>query len=146
MVLTTADEVSAPAIARSLLARSRSVSSEASREEGQPQAVGRAIMEMITTIMVYKFTNLNRREVEAMLGIALQETRVYQEAKEEGREEGRQQEGRSLILRLLTRRVGTLPDNLAAQITALPLEQLEALAEALLDFQAIADLETWLES
>jgi predicted transposase YdaD len=107
-------------------------------------------MEMITTIMVYKFTNLNRREVEAMLGIALQETRVYQEAKaegrEEGREEGRQQEGRSLILRLLTRRVGTLPDNLAAQITALPLEQLEALAEALLDFQAIADLETWLES
>ena len=58
-------------------------------------------MEMLTTIMVYKFTNLSRQEVEAMLGITLEQTRVYQEAKEEGREE----EAKSLILRQLTRRV-----------------------------------------
>ena len=31
-----------------------------------------------------------------------------------------------------------------AQIQALPLEQLEALADALLDFQGPADLATWL--
>ncbi|MEA5602998.1 hypothetical protein [Nostoc sp. UHCC 0252] len=36
---------------------------------------------------VYKFANLSREEVEAMLGVKLEETRVYQEAKQEGREE-----------------------------------------------------------
>ncbi len=45
------------------------------------------IIEMITTIAVYKFRALSREEVETMLGITLQETRVYQEAKAEGREE-----------------------------------------------------------
>ncbi|RCJ31500.1 hypothetical protein A6769_30630 [Nostoc punctiforme NIES-2108] len=38
-------------------------------------------------IAVYKFANLSREEVEAMLGVKLEETRVYQEAKQEGREE-----------------------------------------------------------
>ncbi len=45
-------------------------------------------MEMITTIMVYKFTALSRQEIEAMLELNLKKTRVYQEAKAEGREEG----------------------------------------------------------
>ncbi len=45
------------------------------------------IMEMITTIAVYKFSNLTREDVEVMLGITLQETRIYQDAKAEGRQE-----------------------------------------------------------
>jgi len=45
------------------------------------------IMEMITTIAVYKFSNLRREDVEVMLGITLQETRIYQDAKAEGRSE-----------------------------------------------------------
>jgi predicted transposase/invertase (TIGR01784 family) len=49
------------------------------------------IIELITTIAVYKFANLGRAEVEAMLGITLEETRFYQEVKEEGRSEGRDQ-------------------------------------------------------
>lgn len=86
MALTMIDEASAPEVARSLLIRSL--------QEGQSQEASRAIMEMVTTIMVYKFTTLSRREIEAMLGITLQETRVYREAKAEGE--------RSLILRQLT--------------------------------------------
>lgn len=35
------------------------------------------IMEVIKTIAVYKFANLSREEVEAMLGLTLAETRVY---------------------------------------------------------------------
>ncbi len=35
-------------------------------------------MEMLTTILVYRFDQLSRVEVEAMLGITLQQTRVYQ--------------------------------------------------------------------
>jgi predicted transposase/invertase (TIGR01784 family) len=49
------------------------------------------IIEIITTIAVYKFSSLSREEVEAMLGITLEQTRVYQEAKAEGREEGREE-------------------------------------------------------
>ncbi|MBN3871203.1 Rpn family recombination-promoting nuclease/putative transposase [Nostoc sp. JL33] len=46
------------------------------------------IIDVITTIAVYKFANLSREEVEAMLGVKLEETRVYQEAKQEGMELG----------------------------------------------------------
>jgi hypothetical protein len=51
---------------------------------------------------------------------------------------------RSLILRQITRRVGEVPESLKAQIDRLPIEQLELLGEALLDFSSMADLETWL--
>ncbi|GCL53102.1 hypothetical protein NIES3806_04320 [Microcystis aeruginosa NIES-3806] len=98
--------------------------------------------------MVYKFTNLSRQEVEAMLGLQLADTRVYREAKEEGRLEG-QLEGRlegesALILRLLQRRFGAVDEVLAARIQALEIEQLESLAEALLDFTTLNDLVLWL--
>jgi Domain of unknown function (DUF4351) len=51
---------------------------------------------------------------------------------------------RSLIMRLLTRRVGVVPADLAAQIEVLPLARLEALGEALLDFTGLSDLQAWL--
>ena len=82
-----------------------------------------------------------------MLGITLKETRVYREIKEEGREEGREeglQRERSLILRLLTRRVGELPQDVRQRVETLSLEELENLGEALLDFTSIADLQSWL--
>jgi hypothetical protein len=61
-----------------------------------------------------------------------------------GRQEGLERE-RSLIFRLLTRKLGSLPETVRSQVEAFSLEQLEAVGEALLDFQAIADLETWLD-
>ena len=44
----------------------------------------------------------------------------------------------------MNRRCGPLTGATTAQIQALPLEQLEALAEALLDFTGPADLAAWL--
>lgn len=41
------------------------------------------IIEVITTIAVYRFADLSREEVEAMLGLKLEETRIYQDLKEE---------------------------------------------------------------
>jgi predicted transposase/invertase (TIGR01784 family) len=41
--------------------------------------------------MTYKFTNLSQEQVEAMLGITIEQTRLYQEVKAKGREEGRQE-------------------------------------------------------
>ncbi|NCJ06716.1 DUF4351 domain-containing protein, partial [Synechococcales cyanobacterium C] len=78
------------------------------------------------------------------LDITLQETRLYRDIKEEGREEGREEGERLLVLRLLSRRVGELPQEARSQVEALSLEQLENLGEALLDFTSLADLEAWI--
>ncbi|UJB72670.1 Rpn family recombination-promoting nuclease/putative transposase (plasmid) [Acaryochloris sp. 'Moss Beach'] len=46
-----------------------------------------AIMELIETIVVYKFPQLSREEIESMLGLSeLKQTKVYQEALHEGEE------------------------------------------------------------
>jgi hypothetical protein len=51
---------------------------------------------------------------------------------------------RALISRLLTRKVGALPEVVTDQINDLLPAQLELLGEALLDFETLADLEGWL--
>ncbi|MBE9212896.1 DUF2887 domain-containing protein [Plectonema cf. radiosum LEGE 06105] len=133
MLLTTINEQQAPEEARYLLQRT---------QQENPQPSSQAIIELVTTIITYKFENLSRREVEDMLGITLKETRVYREIKQEGR----QAEAQSLILRQLTRRVGELSQQVRSRIETLPLEQLENLAEALLDFNSMADLQSWLDT
>ena len=67
------------------------------------------------------------------------------EGKAEGRAEGKAEEARRLVLLWLTRLVGLLGPELQARVEALDVERLEALADALLDFKALADLQTWLE-
>lgn len=61
-------------------------------------------------------------------------------------EQGIEQGERSLILRLLTRRIGEVSPNLRSQIQSLSLKQLEALGEALLDFSQPDDLVNWLRT
>jgi predicted transposase YdaD len=63
----------------------------------------------------------------------------------EGRAQGEQVGEVRLVLRLLARRVGTLPTSVEAQVRALELPQLEALGEALLDFAQLSDLTNWLQ-
>ncbi len=99
-------------------------------------------MDLVVTIMVYKFEQLSRTEVQEMLGITLKETRVYREIKEEGRET----EARLLILSQLQKRLGELPQQVRERMENLSLEQLENLGEALLDFTSLADLQTWLDA
>jgi predicted transposase/invertase (TIGR01784 family) len=113
-----------------------------------------AIIDVISTIMVYKFSNLSRDEVDAMLGIELQQTRVYQEARAEGRNEGetiglergRTEGEQALVLKLLTRKLGKIDAEIQAQVNSLMIDQVESLGEALLDFTSMADLERFLDS
>lgn len=92
----------------------------------------RTLIDFIETIIVYKFTNLSREEIEKMLGLSLlKETKVYQEALEEGRQEGRQegrlegrQEGRQegqrgVIEALMVNRFGALDSELMAVVDGL---------------------------
>lgn len=68
-----------------------------------------------------------------------------QQGLQQGLQEGRQQEASALLLRLLERRCGPLHPSLRTTISTLPLERLEALGDAVLDFQGPADLIAWLE-
>lgn len=62
------------------------------RQELADANLQQQIIELIETIVLYKFPNLSREELEAMLGLSeLRQTRVYQEAREEGRQEGLEQ-------------------------------------------------------
>ena len=85
---------------------------------------------------------------QVLLQEVLQKAReeVRDEVREEVREEAKQSEV-NLVLRLLTRRLGqAMPSPIKTQVHSLSFNQLEALAEALLDFTSLADLEAWLAS
>lgn len=50
-----------------------------------------------------------------------------------------------LVLQLLKTKFGSLDENLAARVQQLPVSKLEKLAEALLNFSEVSDLERWLK-
>jgi len=87
----------------------------------------------------------------------LRESPWYQQILQEGLQQGEQigerrgeqrgeQRGEAkLVLRLLNRRLGALNPTLEQQIRGLSVEQLETLAEELLEFSTVEELETWLE-
>ncbi|MFM8275427.1 MAG: DUF4351 domain-containing protein, partial [Cyanobium sp.] len=72
-----------------------------------------------------------------------------QEGREEGREEGleagRQQEAAALAIRQLRRRFGSLDEGSRERLSSLTLQQLEQLAEDLLDFTRPGDLQAWFD-
>jgi hypothetical protein len=71
---------------------------------------------------------------------------LYQQDREKAVQEGRQREAANLVLRQLNRRLGQISASVEEQIHQLPVEQLEDLGEALLDFESEADLLYWLGS
>jgi predicted transposase YdaD len=110
-------------------------------------------------IVMARFTTRPLPEICAMGGITLEDftqSVAYREifglGEERGRDEGLRQgldQGRQvgemeITLRLLRRRCGALTPEQEARIRDLPLPRLEALAEALLDFQGPDDLTAWL--
>lgn len=85
--------------------------------------------------------------------LAMNLTPVYekwrQDTLDEGLQQGLQQglqHERSLILRLLSRRIGVIAPETEAKIRALSLTKLESLGEALLDFSQPSDLTDWLQT
>jgi predicted transposase/invertase (TIGR01784 family) len=105
--------------------------------DGQSNVENRGIIDLIETIMVYKFPQLSREAIERMFGLSeLKQTRVYQEALQEGKSE--------IILRQLERRLGVIAPEVQQQIQGLSSPDLEALGDALLDFSTSSDLLSWL--
>lgn len=123
-------EESVPLAARSLIERVQ--------QSAVPDANMSRLVELIETIVVYTFPRRSRQEIAAMLGLVdMKETRVYQEGREEGT--------RSLLLRLLTRQMGDLPETIQERVNQLSVEELASLGEALFNFSEMTDLIAWLE-
>lgn len=112
-------------------------------------------LDLVEAILVNKFPQLTIEEVQKMLNLReadVTQTRFYQEVLQIGRREGTQQgvqqgvqQGEAnMVIRLLARRCGEISIEQQDQVRSLPLESLETLGEALLDFQGITDLEHWL--
>ena len=118
------------------------------------------LLSTVLTILFERFPTLTLEEIMVIAGIPtdqLLHTRAAQDLLDRGRQEGEargREEGEargralgetSVTLRQLNRRCGPLSEATTAHIQALPLEQLEDLAEALLDFSGPTDLAAWLE-
>ena len=128
------------------------------RPEGELSASSQQILAkrpdletVVLPMLVQRFPQLSEAEIMVIAGIPREEirhTRAVQDWLAEGRQEGlREGEARGeakVTLRQLNRRCGPLSDATIAQIQAFPVDQLEALADALLDFQGPADLSAWL--
>ena len=122
-------------------------SSAAIQAEVNGTADAAAIGDVIAAIVITRFNGRSLEELCAMGGITLEDftqSVAYREIFGQGRQEGRQQGELEMALRLLRRRCGELNPQQEARIRSLRLEQLETLAEALLDFEGPSDLEAWL--
>ena len=131
------------------------------RVAGSSQAA--EIDDVIAAILVSRFNGRSIQELCAMGGITLDDftqSVAYREIFGRGEAQGEargvalgeargvalgQVQGEAKVtLRLLSRRCGPLSAEQESVIRSLPLERLEALAEALLDFEGMADLNSWL--
>jgi predicted transposase/invertase (TIGR01784 family) len=102
-------------------------------------------LDLVQAILVNKFPQLTPAEILEMLDLKSEDishTRYYQVVFQEGEQQGEYQ----LIIRLLNRRCGVLTPSQETQIRELPIPQLEALGDALLDFTSMSDLDEWLNT
>jgi predicted transposase/invertase (TIGR01784 family) len=97
------------------------------RQEINTQTQQQQLLELIETILVYKFPSMSREEIESMFSLSnLKQTKVYQEAKQEGIQEGRQEGVRQEKLRLipLLLKLGLSLDEIAQELN-LQLEEVQ---------------------
>jgi predicted transposase YdaD len=118
-------------------------SSAAIRRQAASAPLAGEMDDVIAAILLSRFNGRSITDICAMGGITLDDF-TKSVAYREIYGMGQQAEAASVTLRLLQRRCGPLSTEQQSQIQALPLAELEALAEALLDFQGAADLTAWL--
>jgi predicted transposase/invertase (TIGR01784 family) len=119
------------------------VASEVSKMEPEAQRQEMASYVQIMAGLRFDKTLVKRLFREDIM----RESVIYQEIFETGEQQGEQralQREKILILRLITIKVGELPQELRSSVELLSIDRLEALGEALLDFNSLQDLQNWL--
>jgi predicted transposase YdaD len=125
--------------------------SDALQQQASTDPVAAEVLQLILTILITRLRDKSIPEICTMGGITLEDfsqsaayREIFGQGRQEGRQQGRQQGEVELTLLMLRRRCGELSPEQQAQVSQLSLPQLEALAEALLDFTGMADLKAWL--
>jgi predicted transposase/invertase (TIGR01784 family) len=88
-------------------------------QQSETSDEGSAILDLVITAIVYKFSELNRDEVLAMLGLELKEPRAFRETRAEGKAEGKAEVTKEGIEAILLVRFGEIDEDLAAVVPKL---------------------------
>lgn len=101
------------------------------------------LLDLVETIMLYKFSDLSREEIKKMLDLStvdMTQTRIYKEAFLEGEYKGFLEGEFSLFYKLLEKRFGILPENILPRLKQANKERLENWAMALLSAKTLDDV------
>jgi hypothetical protein len=101
-------------------------------------------LKLLSDLMVVLAARQNQNNRETELLMSLRTSAIYLQQVEKIGQQARIEGERQLVLKMLTRKLGSLSPELTAKVSELSLDRLETLGEDLLDFQAIGDLENWL--
>ena len=99
-------------------------------------------MQLFEVARITGFSQEEREAYENSLKYYRDMTGVIETAREEGREEGM----RSLLLKQLSRKLGTIPDEIKVLLHQLVPELLDTLSEDLFDLESLEDLHNWLKN
>jgi predicted transposase/invertase (TIGR01784 family) len=131
LVLTIQSKRKTPVAAREVLQR-------IPKEHPNPRE-SRAIIEVLTAILSYRFTQSTRKEVEAMLGLTVkEEPRFFRDIKAEGQ--------LRVLLVILQQKFGNLTPETIDRLDALTMEQLDIMTPLVLQWQTHDELVAWLDA
>ena len=99
---------------------------------------------LINMYLMYLWEELMRESVVYQSIVAESTQKVIQQGLDQGRQQGLQQGESTVILRILKKRFGSLPERVRAEVSVLATECLKELGEALLDFTQLSGVEDWL--
>lgn len=103
-------------------------------------------LQLFEVAQIASFSQAERESYENSLKYYRDMNGVIDTAREEGMAQGIQEGKRSLLLKQLSRRLGTIPDEIKVLLFQLEPEPLDVLSEALFDLQSLEDLCNWLEN
>jgi predicted transposase YdaD len=144
------------------------------RNREREATVSQKTVELVVDVLLNKFNNLSRKEIETMLTFdELKQSRLFQElaadysrevrleARLEGKKigekigekrgekrgeiKGKLQGKQESVLRVLKRRFKRVSAESRAKISRLPESKLDDLIDAIFDFKSVADLTAWLK-
>ena len=107
-----------------------------------------SVLELVSNLFTMLQLNQQKRQklTKADQELIMKLSPIYKARLDEVRQEGVKQGIQQNIIRILKKKVGELSPNLEAKVMVLPIDILEDLGEALLNFNSIDDLINWLNA
>ncbi len=103
-------------------------------------------MQLFEVARITNFSPTEREAYENSLKYYRDMNGVIETAREEGKAQGIQEGKRSLLLKQLSRKLGTIPDGTKVLLHQITPDLLDTLSEALFDLGNLVDLENWLKN